>query len=242
MDKAGNLYGTTEDGGDAGLGAIYQLEHGTWNETVIYSPPNEIFSVLPLNGVVSDSAGSLYGVFQRGGPYGPGAVYELSNSGSGWTEQTIYGFTAGSDGAGPVSVIIDASGNLYGATAYAGSGNRGTIFKLTHGSGGGWTFTTLYSINGTGPCSVTGRSTLDSAGNLCGTTRCDGAYGYGSVFELTPSGGNYTYTDLHDFTNGDDGSYPNGDLVLDAQGNLYGTTFGGGAIGGGGGVVFELTP
>jgi uncharacterized repeat protein (TIGR03803 family) len=238
MDNAGNLYGTTEDGGDAGLGAIYQVA-GSGNETVIYSPPNDTFGVLPLNGVVSDSAGNLYGVFQRGGPYGPGTVYELSNSGSGWTEQTIYGFTDGSDGGGPSSVIIDASGNLYGATTYGGTGQGGTIFKLTHG-GGGWTFTTLYNINGTGPCGVTGRLTLDSAGILYGTTRCDGAYGYGSIFELTPSGGNYIYTDLHDFTNGNDGSFPNGNLVLDAQGNLYGTTFGGGANGGG--VVFELMP
>ncbi len=239
MDNAGNLYGTTEDGGAAGLGTIYQLEHGTWNETVIYSPPGETFGVLPVNGVVSDSAGNLYGVFQRGGPYGPGAVYGLSDSGSGWTEQTIYGFTDGSDGAGPSGVIVDPSGDLYGATTYGGAGQGGTIFKLSHG-GGGWSFTTLYNINGTGPCGVRDTLTLDSAGNLYGTTYCDGAYGYGSIFELTPSGGSYAFTDLHDFTNGDDGSYPNGNLVLDAQGNLYGTTFGGGADGGG--VVFEVTP
>src|SRR5271165_326234 len=239
MDNAGNLYGTTEDGGAAGLGTIYQLEHGTWNETVIYSPPGETFGVLPVNGVVSVSAGNLYGVFQRGGPYGPGAVYGLSDSGSGWTEQTIYGFTDGSDGAGPSGVIVDPSGDLYGATTYGGAGQGGTIFKLSHG-GGGWSFTTLYNINGTGPCGVRDRLTLDSAGNLYGTTYCDGAYGYGSILELTPSGGSYAFTDLHDFTNGDDGSYPNGNLVLDAQGNLYGTTFGGGADGGG--VVFEVTP
>ena len=62
------------------------------------------------------------------------------------------------------------------------------------------------------------------------------AYGYGSIFELMPSDGSYTFTDLHDFTNGSDGGYPNGDLVLDSNGNIFGTTFGGG-----GGVVFELT-
>ena len=239
MDSARNLYGTTESGGVAGLGVIYQLQYGTWNETVIFSPQNEMDGVLPLNGVVADSAGNLYGVFQRGGPYGPGAVYELSNSGGSWTEQIIYGFTAGTDGAQPVSVVMDANGNLYGATTAGGSGQGGTIFKLTHGSGG-WSFTTLYSITGTAPCGVVGRLTLDSAGNLYGTTRCDGAYGYGSIFELMPSGGNYTYKDVRDFTNGDDGSYPNGSLIPDGQGNLYGTTFGGGP--GGGGVVFEVTP
>lgn len=241
MDQAGALYGTTENGGEAGLGTIYQVVHsnGTWDQTVIFSPPNETYGVVPLNGVVADSAGNLYGAFQRGGPSGPGAIYELSPSGSGWTEQTVYGFTAGSDGAQPSSVILDGSGNLYGATSGGGAGNGGTIFKLTHGSGG-WALTTLYNISGTAPCGVIGRLTLDSAGNLYGTTYCDGAYGYGSIFELSPSGANYVYTDLHDFTNGNDGGYPNGGLVLDAQGNLYGTTFGGGS--GGGGVVFELTP
>ena len=78
--------------------------------------------------------------------------------------------------------------------------------------------------------------TLDSAGNLYGVTYCDGAYGFGSIFVLMPSDGSYTFTDLHDFTNGSDGGYPNGDLVLDSNGNIFGTTFGGG-----GGVVFELT-
>jgi uncharacterized repeat protein (TIGR03803 family) len=239
MDSGGNIYGTTEYGGVAGLGTIYQLQHGTWNETVVFSPPDHTYGVLPQNGVVADAAGNLYGVFQRGGPNGPGAVYELSNSGSGWTEQTIYAFLGTDDGAEPVSVIFDPSGNLYGATTSGGTGHGGTIFKLTHGSGS-WTFTTLYSINGTGPCGVKGRLALDSAGNLYGVTYCDGQYGFGSVFELSPSSGGYVYTDLHDFTNGNDGGYPNGDLVQDAQGNLYGTTFGGGS--GGVGVVFEITP
>jgi uncharacterized repeat protein (TIGR03803 family) len=233
MDQAGTLYGTTEYGGAAGLGAIYQIANGT--TTLVYSPSNETDGVLPLNGVVSDGAGNLYGVFQRGGPHGPGAVYELSHSGSGWTEQIVYGFTSGSDGGGPVSVIMDASGNLFGATTSGGTGHGGTIFKLTHGSGG-WTLTTLYNIAGSGPCGVTGRLTLDSAGNLYGVTYCDGAYGFGSIFVLMPSDGSYTFTDLHDFTNGSDGGYPNGDLVLDSNGNIFGTTFGGG-----GGVVFELT-
>src|SRR5271157_3261028 len=83
-------------------------------------------------------------------------------------------------------------------------------------------------------CSLRRHQPVDPGqGNLYGTTYCDGTYGYGSIFELTPSGENYIYTDLHDFTNGDDGCYPNGGLVLDGQGKLYGTTFGGGSGGGG---------
>ncbi len=233
MDNSGNVYGTTEAGGSAGLGTIYQLQYRTWNETVLYSPPDETRGVRALNGVVADAVGNLYGVFQRGGPNGAGLVYQLSPSGGGWTEQILYGFTGGSDGGGPVSVILDASGNLYGASSYGGTGLGGTIFELTHGTSG-WSFATLYNITGTGPCGVNGRLTMDSAGNLYGATYCDGAFGYGSIFKLTNSGGNYTYTDLHDFTNGTDGGNPNGNLVLDAQGNIYGTTFGPA------GVVFEL--
>ena len=194
---------------------------------------------MALNGVVADNAGNLYGVFQRGGPIGPGLVYELTNSGSGWSEQIVWAFTGGSDGEEPVSVIIDAAGNLYGATSGGGTEHGGVIFKLTRGSGG-WSFTPLYDMTGTGRCGVAGRLTLDSAGNLYGVTLCDGAYGYGNVFELALSGGSYTYIDLHDFTGGLDGGDPNGDLVIGVQGNLYGTSFGGGTTGAGN--VFELTP
>jgi uncharacterized repeat protein (TIGR03803 family) len=77
--------------------------------------------------------------------------------------------------------------------------------------------------------------TLDSSGNLFGVTRCDGAFGQGSIFELAVSGGSYTFIDLYDFTGGADTSLPNGDLVMDAQGNLYGTTVGNG------GIVFKLS-
>jgi uncharacterized repeat protein (TIGR03803 family) len=208
-------------------------------ESVLFSPQNVSQGDMALNGVVADTAGNLYGVFQRGGPIGPGLVYELTNSGHGWSEQIVWAFTGGSDGEEPVSVIIDAAGNLYGATSGGGSGHGGVIFKLTRGSGG-WNFTPLYDMTGTAPCGVSGRLTLDSAGNLYGVTLCDGAFGYGTVFELALSGGNYTYIDLHDFSGGTDGGDPNGDLVMEAQGNLNGTTFGGGTTGAGN--VFELTP
>jgi uncharacterized repeat protein (TIGR03803 family) len=81
---------------------------------------------------------------------------------------------------------------------------------------------------------------MDSAGNLYGTTYGDGAHGVGSVFKLTPSNGGWTYTSLHDFTGGDDGGTPEGDVTLDANGNLYGTTDIGGAYGAG--VVWEFSP
>jgi uncharacterized repeat protein (TIGR03803 family) len=234
MDSSGNPYGTTERGGPSGDGVIYEIEHGTWTESVLFSPQNQRQGVHPLNGVVADNAGNLFGVFQRGGPNGPGAVYELTNSGSGWTEQITWAFTGGSDGQEPVSVIIDPSGNLFGATSGGGTGLGGVIFKLTHGSGG-WSFTPLYDLTGSAPCGVRGRLTLDNSGNLFGVTYCDGALGQGSIFELAVSGGSYTFIDLYDFTGGSDTSLPNGDLVIDAQGNLYGTTIGNG------GIVFQLS-
>ncbi len=242
FDQSGDIYGTTNRGGSAGFGTTYELTRSdnNWTETVLHSAQGDGDGVLPVNGVVLDTSGNLYGVFAGAGPYGQGAIYELSPSGSGWTEQILYGFTGGSDGEAPSSVIIDASGDLFGTTSAGGSGNGGTIFELARVNGG-WNFSTLYSLSGTrGDCGPDARLILDTAGNLYGETKCDGAYGLGSVFKLTHSAGGWTYSDLHDFTGGSDGEYPQGSLVFDTNGNLYGTTFGGGAYGGG--VVFQITP
>jgi len=137
-------------------------------------------------------------------------------------------------------LIFDRSGNLYGSTTTYGSGGGGTAFELVPSSGN-WTFSLLYSfgeyINSGGPY---GSLTMDAADNLYGTTLEDGAYGYGSVFKLTPSSGSWTYTSLHDFTGGSDGGYPWGNVVFDMNGNIYSTTWLGGTHGAG--VVFEITP
>jgi uncharacterized repeat protein (TIGR03803 family) len=134
-------------------------------------------------------------------------------------------------------LISDNAGNLYGATTVGGSGGGGTVFELTP-SNGQWTLSVLYSF--TGSAGPSNSLVLDMAGNLYGTTVEDGTYGAGTVFELTPSGGSWTYTDLHDFTGGSDGSDPFGGVTLDANGNIYGTTEAGGANGDG--IVFEITP
>jgi uncharacterized repeat protein (TIGR03803 family) len=134
-------------------------------------------------------------------------------------------------------------GNLYGTTGSGGAFGGGTVFKLTPSGGGSFTFTLLFSftnstlLTGTGPQATL---TMDAAGNIYGTTTNDGAFGQGSVFKLTPSGGGYTFTSLHDFTGGTDGGRPFSNVVFDAAGNLYGTTLQGGANAAG--VVFEITP
>ena len=168
---------------------------------------------------------------------------KLTSSGSGWTENTPYGFQGGSDGKlpGVWGLIFDTSGNLYGTTVWGGAGGGGTVFQLIP-SAGSWTFNLLYSLsgsNGGGPWN--GPLIMDSAGNLYGTTaKGKSSYGFGNVFELSPSNGGWTYTSLHQFTGGSDGKDPYGGVVLDAGGNLYGTTGGGGAYGYG--VVWEITP
>src|SRR5208283_2739933 len=133
-------------------------------------------------------------------------VFQLTPSGSGWTENVLYTFQNGSDGAQPEGgLIFDSSGNLYGTTSFAGGHNGGTAFELTP-SNGGWKFTPVYGFNGFGSAGPTASPSIDN-GNLYGTTDGDGASGYGDVWELTPSNGVWTYTSLYDFTGRSDGAF-----------------------------------
>ncbi len=243
FDQAGNLYGTTERGGPNDGGVVYQLAkaNGTWSEAVLHNfPPdgNE-----PFGGVIFDKAGNLYGAtYSYSGP-GYGAVYQLVPSGSGWTENTLYDFQGGNDGGHPYNgLIFDQAGNLYGGTLFFGSGGGGVVYQLVP-SNGSWIYKVLYSFTGGDLCGVSGL-VMDQAGNLYGTTYCDGAYRAGSVFKLTPSNGGWTYTSLHDFCAGGspcvDGAFPDAGVTIDANGNFFGTTFYGGTSNYG--VIWEITP
>lgn len=251
FDQAGNIYGTTDAGGDSqncqgGCGTVYELTHsnGNWTESVLHSFGQPGDGDQPFSGVIFDQTGNLYGATASGGAHGQGSVFELIHSGVGWTERLLYSFTGGNDGAFPFyGLVFDPAGDLYGTTCCAGSDGQGTAFELTSGT---WAFNLVYTFGapgaGQGP---EGSMILDSAGNLYGTASSGGAYGFGAVFKLSPGNGGWTYTSLHDFCAGgyppcSDGYTPTGSLAFDSEGNLYGTTSNGGQNGGG--VVYQITP
>jgi len=241
FDQAGNMYGTTSVGG-SGNGVVYEMTRsgGVWSEQPLYAFSGSPDGANPFGGLVFDNAGNLYGMTTQGGSTGNGAVFELSPSGGGWTEKVIYNFQGGSDGSYPTAgLIFDKSGNLYGTTSNGGTGGGGTVFELIP-SGGSWTYNLLYSFTGGTKCGPWGTLTLDGAGNLYGTAVCDGANNVGNVFKLTQSGGTWTYGSLYDFTGGNDGRRPFGNVTFDSQGNIYGTASRGGTHDSG--VVWEITP
>ena len=240
FDKSGNIYGTTIQGGANGKGVVFELtpSGGSWTESILFNMATSS-GIYPYNGVIFDQAGNLYGTTYEGGIMSIyGSIFELTPSGSGWTQSTLHTFLEASEGSFPYSgVIFDQAGNLYGTTSFNGPDGAGTVFELSP-SNGSWTLTVLHSFAGSeGPY---GGITMDAAGNLYGTTFAGGAHLFGSVFKLTPSGGGWTYTDLYDFTGGNDGGYPFGTVAIDANGNLYGTASHNGSLGYG--TIWEITP
>ena len=249
QDASGNLYGGNYGGPD-NCGAIYQVSRqgSNWTFANIYDGfycPEGNVGIVP-NGLVFGHDGNLYGTTYYGGhisctaAQGCGTVFKLTNTGSGWVGTTIYEFNEATDGGFPGGVIIDAAGNLYGGTAAGGPGNGGTVWELSP-SNGSWTFNVLSSFNaqiiGAG---VQGRLAMDASGSLYGVTESEGAFGLGNLFKLTPSGGNWTYTNLHDFAGGNDGEDPLQGVTLDGNGNIFGTTSFGGV--GNYGTIWEMTP
>jgi uncharacterized repeat protein (TIGR03803 family) len=248
FDQTGNIYGTTRLGGQYGEGTVYELTHSgnTWTDTVLHSFGGIGDGKFPMHNVIFDRMGNLYGTTHGNGNGNYGTVFQLVPTGSGWTENVLYSFSGtGSAGIFPsAGLIIDQSGNLYGATSGEGTNGAGTVFELTP-TGGTWAFTILYALSGSISDGPVGNLVIDNNGDLFGAAAGLTLGSHGWVFELIPSNGGWTYVDLHDFSGGADGAEPLSDLTLDAQGNLFGTaSLGGvmGACGGGGcGVVWEIT-
>jgi uncharacterized repeat protein (TIGR03803 family) len=217
-DRAGNLYGTTYNGGAAGQGVVFRVDT-TGHETVLHSFTGGAGGGNPVTGVIGDSAGNLYGT-AGGGTANAGVVYQLDATGH---ETVLHTFTGGSDGGSPSSgVIRDSAGNLYGTTGSGGAANAGVVYKLDATGHE----TVLYSFSGgaDGGNPVAG-VIGDSAGNLFGTTYYGGTANAGVVYKLDPAGHE---TVLYTFRDGPDGGYPSSGVIRDSAGNLYGTTAGGG--------------
>ena len=263
---AGVLYGTTEDGGTANGGTVFELKPatgGSWTERILHSFPG----TAGPNAVVIGAGGVLYGTTQQGGTSGSGTVFTLTppaSPGGVWTETVLYSFQSSGDGANPsAGVVIGSGGVLYGTTSNGGINFCsalvcGTVFSLTPPAspGGAWTESVLHSFTGFTGGGDGGNPHADlvigGAGVLYGTTLGDGEVDNGTVFSLTPPaspGGVWTETVLHDFTGGSDGGHPYAGLVIGTSGLLYGTTNDGGnttCSGGSGdpgcGTVFSWQP
>ncbi len=248
FDVAGDIFGSTSEGGangcGDGCGVVFELTpSGTsWAESVLYAFKGGPDGDEPSSGVIFDQAGNLYGeTAYCGGHDCYGLVYKLSHSGPGWVKTVLHRFGLNDLEYPTGGVVFDSSSNLYGVVCCPPAGGA---FQLTL-SNNGWIINWLAAFVGSyGP--VNGAHlVMDRAGNLYGTTFGGGAYRQGNVFKLSPGIDGWTYTDLHDFHR-TDGSGPSASVILDADGNIYGTTTEGGNLSAcpiiGCGVVFEITP
>ena len=265
VDAAGNLYGTTTDGGTSGGGTVIELSPRAsgWGLTVLHSFTGGSDGAFSTARVVFGPDGALYGTTPNGGPSNGGTVFRLTRPATickttlcPWTETVLYSFSGNLDGLNPGygDLAFDAAGDIYGTTQAGGSTTGcngygcGTVFKLTRSAGGQWTESILHRFaGGLDGWDPTAGVIFDRAGNLYGTTTGGGGetcpyqygggfYGCGTIYQLTPSGAGWEENILYAFQNGNDGAYPFGGLILDRADNLDGTT------GGSCGTAFQLTP
>ncbi len=249
----GALYGSTSAGGGGpctgrsrGCGTVFSLRPPSrapasiifdWSSTILFRFSGSDGS-FPEGELTFDSAGNIYGTTEGGGSADWGLIYSLTRS-NGWTQDILYQAQGDGDGEFPWGgAVFDSSGNLYGVFLENGPYNYGAVYKLTP-SGSGWTESTVhgFTFHGNDGASPQGGLIQDSSGNLIGTT-VHSPTGGGTVFEMTPSGDGWSYNFLYGFSGGIDlGPYDR--LLMDAAGNLYGTTFGDGQYGYG--SVFKLT-
>lgn len=254
MDSDGNLYGTAYNGGSYGIGTVFQYAPVSNTFTTLHNFTGENDGGYPCSGLIMDSSGNLYGTASNGGAgsngnglNGSGTLFQYALSTSAFTVLQSFDVSNGSSPYG--GLIMDSRGNLYGTTEYGapdGQGTGGSIFQYALTTN---TFTTLYSFivatEGSNPMATL---MMDSNGNLYGTTEYGGGgnnTGTGALFEYTPA--TNTFSVFHSFSNenseeeNSDGGNPYSGPIMDASGNLYGTTAGGGANGHGTLFKYSLT-
>lgn len=250
----GSLYGASSFGGLNGRGFIFQLLRptqpgGAWTEVDIY----DFYSLTDGNpniGLAIDKGGNLYGATQNGGivslcnGQGCGTVYKLhppASPGSAWTKRIMHAFVGGTDGLLPYAPpIVDKLGIVYGTTNEGGVQLGGTVYLIAP-SGNGWTESVIYNLGASAANGADASTALtsDSLGNLYDTTSFGGVNGGGTVFELSPlANGAWQESVLYSF-NQQDGFTSSGP-VLDASGNIYGTTIGGAPLYNG--LIYQLNP
>ena len=252
FDAAGSLCGTAIAGGNSfcvlnngsGCGTVFRLKKnltGKWNVKVLHSFSGQPDGAGPrAAGLVSDSAGNLYGITLYGGVSNAGAAFKLVRVGTTWTYSVIYSFAGGANGTGGDSLVLDKAGNLYGTGGTADQKYGGIVFKLTPDNGT-WTESVLHTFGTPGDVIHPIAVTLDSAGNLYGATLSDGVSSDGIVYKLTPSpNGPWTETTLYTFPLNSNGPYPDAPLIWNAaQTSLFSTAV---ASGSSAGTVYEVTP
>ncbi|HTT06398.1 MAG TPA: choice-of-anchor tandem repeat GloVer-containing protein [Steroidobacteraceae bacterium] len=226
----GNFYGTTAGGGTYGRGTVFVVTpSGT--ETTLFSFPSG--SSNPYTGVIEGSDGNFYGTTGAGGATDEGTVFKLTSTG---TLTILHSFPkTGSDGEEPYAGVIEGSdGNFYGTTYFGGTNGTGTVFKVTPDG----VETVLYSFAGGGDAANPYSGLIQgSDGDFYGTTYNGGAHGFGTVYQVTPGGGE---TVLYSFAGGTtDGANPEAGVIQGIDGNFYGSTYAGGPDGVG--TIFELS-
>jgi uncharacterized repeat protein (TIGR03803 family) len=225
-----NLYGTTLTGG-TGPGTVFKISE-TGSLTTLHNFSGGADGGNAVGGLVLGGSGKFYGTTGMGGSGGNGTLFRITSAGA---LTTIDSFTGGSDGGHPLDTLVQAaSGLFYGTTRVGGTNNAGVMFSISPSN----VFTALYSLaSATDGGNPVGGLAQGINQNLYGVAPGGGAFGYGTVFEMTPSGS--SFTTLHSFTGGADGASPFATLTLANDGNFYGTTNSGGAFGNG--TIFQIT-
>lgn len=233
LDKSGNLYGTLSWGGTGnegeGYGLVFQLSRlaGVWTENVLYRFLGGTDGAHPVNGLVMDQAGNLYGKTMDGGTGGNGTIFEVSPSASGWTERVIYNLDAGYGG-----LAIDQLGHIFSTSST-------TVFELSPNGNGGWSPRVLHTFTGAQDGSSPVGAIVLHGGSLYGVTSLGGSENQGTVYRLVPqANGEPKEEILYSFPGGSSGgAQPWAGIVFDPAGNIYGTTLLGGPNSG---FVYEL--
>jgi uncharacterized repeat protein (TIGR03803 family) len=262
LDSSGRLLGTTGFGGKYNGGTVFALtpkSGGIWKHHTLKSfcdgtPPNCQSAEGPFTTLIEDAKGNVYGTVYFGGDYGDGAVWELKPKPTGgYKLKYLYSFN-GTDGWGPFELtyagassgaLYDGKSPLYSTTIAGGTNGAGIVFSLTP-NGKEWTFDTLYNFCSASGCTDGGLPyagvIVDPSGNLLGTTEYYGANNAGVIYQLSNAGGSWKQSVLYTFCSESgcsDGNGPFAGVARDSSGNLFGTTYFGGAQNDG--VVFKLS-